>query len=255
MKNDQPLTTTMHSLELSGGRVEQVGPVTRFAIPPTTARAYADAQWDDYHGLRRGQFPHRPPARLRLRARFSHEAEALGGTAGFGFWNDPFTPSGGGVVAAPNAVWFFAASPPNDMALFDGIPGRGWKAAALHTGRWPMAILLPAAGVGILLTRVPGLRRIVMRSARKFIKASEQLLPLAMTEWHEYALEWGAAEAVFWVDGGVALRAPAPPAGPLGFVAWVDNQYAVASEAGRFGFGLVAHAEPRWMEVSDLSVG
>ncbi len=242
----------MRTLELGGGKVEQRGRTTRFVIPPTTNRAYADAQWDDYHGLRRARFPHRPPVRLSLRARFSHEADQLGGTAGFGFWNDPFTLSGGGVLAAPNTLWFFAASPPNDQYLRDGVPGRGWKAATLNTGRWPGLVVAPAAAVAILLTRIPGLGRPIMKLARRMIKANEKLIDLKMTEWHEYALDWRAGEAVFGVDGVELLRASTPPAGPLGFVMWIDNQYAVASEAGQFGFGLIAHAEERWMEIENL---
>ncbi len=74
-----------------------------------------------------------------------------------------------------------------------------------------------------------------------------------MTDWHNYALEWRADGATFWVDGSEIHRAPAPPTPPLGFVAWIDNQYAVASEQGRFGFGLIAHGEERWMEVENLS--
>jgi hypothetical protein len=244
----------MHTLEIGGGKVEQRGGITRFVIPPTTRRAYADAQWDDYHGLRRSRFPHRPPVKLSLRARFSHEADQLGGTAGFGFFNDPFSLSGGGVLAAPNTVWFFAASPPNDQYLCDGVPGRGWKAATLNTGGWPGLVVAPAAAVAILLTRLPGLGRPIMNLARRMIKAHEQLIDLKMTEWHDYSLEWRAREAAFWVDGVEVLRAAAPPAGPLGFVMWVDSQFAVASEAGQFGFGLIAHAEERWMEIEGLFI-
>src|SRR4051794_9401484 len=53
---------------------------------------YADAQIDDYAGLARRRFPWRPPLRLTARARASGP---LVGTAGFGFWNNPFSPLGG----------------------------------------------------------------------------------------------------------------------------------------------------------------
>jgi len=244
----------MHTLEVGGGRVEQRGPLIRFVIPPTDARTYADAQWDNYHGLRRANFPNRPPLRLALRARFSHEADQLGGTAGFGFWNNPFTLSGGGFLASPNALWFFAASPPNDQYLCDGVPGRGWKAASLNTGRWPAWLVAPAAVPAVIFSRLPGLGRPIMKLARRMIKAHERLLEVKMTEWHAYELLWDEREAIFRVDGVETQRSPAPPAPPLGFVMWIDNQYAVASEAGDFRFGLVAHSEERWMEIDNFSV-
>jgi hypothetical protein len=244
----------MHTLLTGGGRIEQNGSLTRFVIPPTTSRAYADAQWDDYTGLKRKAFPHRAPLRFSIRARFSHEAEQLGGTAGFGFWNDPFTLSGGGILAAPNVVWFFAGSPPNDQYLCEGVRGWGWKAATLNTGHWPPLLVAPVAAPAILLTQIPGLGRPIMKLARRVIKAHERLLDVSMKEWHEYALMWNEGEALFNVDGVEVLRSPAPPTLPLGFVMWIDNQYAVASEAGKFGFGLIAHKEERWMDVEGLRI-
>jgi hypothetical protein len=232
--------------------VERRGSNICFTVPATTAGAYADAQWFDYAGLRRSKFPHRAPFRFSLQARFSHEADQLGGTAGFGLWNDPFTLSGGGVLAAPNTLWFFAASPPNDQYLCEGVPGRGWKAAALNTGRWPSLIMMPGAAMAILFARLPGLGRPIMKLARRMIKASEKMLEMRMTEWHEYAFDWRDGAAVFRVDGAEVLRAASPPAGPLGLVIWIDNQYAVVSEAGQFKFGLIAHPEARWMEIAGL---
>lgn len=244
----------MNTLEVGGGKVERDGAVTRFVIPPTTARAYADAQWFDYRGLRRSKFPHRAPFHLSLRARFSHHADQIGGTAGFGLWNDPFTLSGGGVLAAPNTIWFFAASPPNDQYLCDGVRGQGWKAAALNTGGYPALMMMPGAAVAVLLTRIPGLGRPIMRFARRMIKASERLLEAQMTEWHDYALEWNEGLAAFRVDGVEVLRAASPPAGPLGLVIWIDNQYAMASESGQFKFGLIAHSEERWLDIEALTI-
>jgi hypothetical protein len=244
----------MRTLEAGGGRVEQRGAVTRFVIPPTNVHMYADAQWDDHYGLSRAKFPNRPPLRLALRARFSHEADGLGGTAGFGFWNNPFTLFGGGFLASPNCLWYFAASPPNDQYLCDGVPGRGWKAATLNTGKWPGWLVAPAAAPAVLLTRLPGLGRPIMKLARRMIKAHERLLEVNMTEWHEYELLWEETEAVFRVDGVEVHHSPAPPAPPLGFIMWIDNQYAVASESGDFRFGLVAHKDERWMEIDNFSL-
>jgi hypothetical protein len=243
----------LNTLEIGGGRVVKAEATTRLIVPLTSKHIYADAQLDDYHGLPRRRLPDRPPVHVSLRARASHAQPA--GTLGFGFWNDPFTLSGG-VLAAPNTVWFFYASPPSDMALADGVPGWGWKAASLNAGRYPTLLIAPAALAAIVLTYIPGLGRLVMAAARRFAQAHEAMLDdIQLTEWHTYALEWEVNQARFWVDGVERLRSPAPPRGPLGFVLWIDNQYAIASREGKFGFGLCELKEEQWLEVSELQVG
>jgi hypothetical protein len=246
-----------------GGHLDPAGEALRFTIPAVGPKLYADSQIDDYHGRKRSAFPWRPPLRLEVRARMSHPAAqadsnapeaGLRGTAGFGLWNDPFTLTGGGVLAPPSVVWFFYASPPSDMALVEGVPGWGWKAATLDSGRLPSLLVAPAALVAILLTKIPGLGRPVMAAARRAIRAHEALLSAGLTDWHDYRIDWGEREAVFQVDGAEVLRAPEPPRGPLGFVAWVDNQYAVATPQGKYGFGVIETGEPQWMELEGLSI-
>ena len=159
------------------------------------------------------------------------------------------------MLAGPNVVWFFYASPPSDMALVEGVPGRGWKAATLNTGRLPPFVLAPAALAAIVLTRVPGLGRPIMTAARRAVQAHEAPLDnVPLTDWHNYALAWQPGEAVFGVDGVERLRSPAPPRGPLGLVIWIDNQYAIASREGKFRFGLCPAIEEQWLEVEDLRV-
>ena len=68
--------------------------VLRLQNDPTTATTYSNAQIDDYQGLARRDFIWQPPLTLTVTARFSHGADALRGTAGFGFWNDPFGMTG-----------------------------------------------------------------------------------------------------------------------------------------------------------------
>ncbi len=242
----------LQTLLIGGGRVEQDGDHARLVLPPTSQRAYADAQLDDYQGKRLRRFPDSPPVRMALRARASHPAPM--GTLGFGFWNDPFSLSGG-VLTAPNSVWFFYASPPSDMALAEGVPGRGWKAATLNAGRLHPLILAPAALAAIALTRIPGLGQPVMAAARRAVQAHEAMLDdVPLTEWHTYELEWWNDVAVFRVDRVERLRSPAPPRGPLGFVAWIDNQYAIASREGKFGFGLCEVKEEQWLEIEELKI-
>ena len=238
--------------EVGAGRVVAGPDHTRAILEVGLSQGYSDAQLDNYRGTPRNRLPSRPPAGFSLRARASHDTPR--GTLGFGFWNDPFTLSGG-VLAAPSAAWFFYASPPADMALAETVPGFGWKAATLNAGRWPGWLLAPAAAAAIALTRVPGLGQPVMRLARQYAHAHETLLDdVALTDWHDYKMLWTGYEATFWVDGVVRLRAPAPPSGPLGFVLWIDNQYAIASRDGRFGFGLLPLDEPQWLEVDALEL-
>lgn len=224
--------------------------------PPTPARQYTDAQLDDYHAPRAGgrrarlRFAHRPPLRLSLRARASHAAPA--GTLGFGFWNEPFSVLGA-IGGTPNVAWFFYAAPPSDMVLAPGVPGRGWKAATLYTGRLPGWLVGPPALAAMALARVPGLGRPILSLGRRFVTAYEALLDdVALDAWREYVLEWRPREARFWVDGVERLRSPAPPVGPLGLVIWIDNQYAVASLDGRLGFGVTPLAEAQTLEIEGL---
>src|SRR5260221_2563190 len=133
------------AVEITGGAVEYdaTAGTARMTVSPVPAGRYTNAQLDDYHDLS-GQRPRRrpmtsaAPLRLSLRARASHPAPT--GTLGFGFWNEPFSVTGS-ILSAPSVIWFFYASAPSDMALAPGVPGRGWKAATLTTGRWPNLLL------------------------------------------------------------------------------------------------------------------
>ncbi|MGH2487310.1 MAG: family 16 glycosylhydrolase [Ktedonobacterales bacterium] len=73
------------------------------------------------------------------------------------------------------------------------------------------------------------------------------------TAWHTYSLEWRPQRADFWVDGAHILTAAQPPAGPLGFVAWIDNQYAVATPRGSFRFGTLS-GDPQWLELDHIHI-
>ena len=246
---------------MGGGQVEYpaAGGPARLMVPPTAAPHYANAQLDNYHQLpaaggraQRLPFTSAPPLRLALRARASHAAPR--GTLGFGFWNEPFS-VGGAVLGSPSVAWFFYASPPSDMALVPGVPGHGWKAATLNLGRWPGLLIAPAALAAVGLTKIPGLGRPILNLARRFTRAQEAPLPdVALDQWHSYELDWRRDTAVFTVDGVERLRAAAPPRGPLGFVLWLDNQYAVASLEGRFGFGVLPLPETQWLEVDGLVI-
>lgn len=221
----------------------------RIGLAPSPGRYLSDAQIHDYPGGRRS-FRWAPPLELRVRARFSHPAGGFFGTAGFGFWNHPFTHYDE-VVAPPNNVWFFYASPPSAMELAPNVPGWGWKATVLDGGRLPG----PAMVLAGLLLRIPALAPLLARQARRYVRAAEALLPVEMTAWHDYRLCWRPDGCRFWVDGKEVLSTRCTPRPPLGFVAWMDNQYAVASPDGRFSFGRLEVPRQQWLELAAVEIG
>ena len=75
-----------------------------------------------------------------------------------------------------------------------------------------------------------------------------------MTMWHSYEIDWVDEGSSFKVDGREVLRCTSSPRGPLGFVMWLDNQYAVVTPWGRFGHGLLEVRGEQWMEVRSLSI-
>lgn len=273
-----------HRATPGGGMLDVAASVLRCTIPPTPAGRYANAQIDDYGGARLARYPWRPPLRMEVRARTSlpihppdagghtpdarggtphaptsAEAEASGteqaflrGTVGFGFWNSPMT-AARGALRLPDAVWFFGASPPSDMRLVPGLPGRGWKAQVVHANRAGALVYGSAALGAACWARMTGREGVAARLVQRMTGASEAALDVDTTAWHDYALEWHAGTVRFFVDGVEALRAPNAPRGPLGFVAWIDNQYAVATPRGQLRFGtLTTGAE--WLELDAVRI-
>ena len=153
----------------------------------------------------------------------------------------------------PEAVWFFYASPPSNMALVPGIPGWGWKAQIVHTMRpASLAATVPLAAT-IAFGLLTGETRPAARWMQKVSGACEAFLPVEMNEWHNYTLEWRRSEALFWVDDTLVLRSPQSPTCPLGFVAWLDNQYAVATPRGVLRFGTISSG-PQWLEMDSVKI-
>lgn len=241
------------------GQLNPVEPGLRLQLQGAEAGTYSNAQIDDYQGLARRAFPWQPPLTMTVTARFSHPASELAGTAGFGFWNDPFLMTGMRVPTLPRTAWFFFASSPSDMRLDLGVPGHGWKAAVVDALR-PIALALaPIALPAVLLMNLRTVYRALWPPIQRRLNIKEALLPVEMTTWHTYRLEWGEHSAEFSVsspetDGAqLVLEAPAPR-GPLGFVMWMDNQYLVATPWGRLRWGVLGISGEQWMEVSNLSI-
>ncbi|NCC35092.1 MAG: glycosyl hydrolase family protein [Chloroflexia bacterium] len=87
---------------------------------------------------------------------------------------------------------------------------------------------------------------------QRAIGASERLVGVPMTTWHTYTVEWGERTGRFLVDGQVILDEVPSPRGPMCFVAWVDNQYLVATPQGRLRWGLLDVPEAQWVEIDDI---
>jgi hypothetical protein len=229
--------------------VTPVADALRLTVQPTDAQTYSDAQISDYTSGR--DFRWRPPLRMTVRA---YADNLLHGTAGFGFWNQPFMP-GEWRVRLPQAVWFFFGSPPNNMALAHGVPGHGWKAATFNAKRWPFLALLPFAPLGFLLMRIPALVDRLWPVGQRAIGVSERLLDSALlTKPHTYTLDWLPNQVTFQVDGETVHQAKVAIPGPLGFVAWVDNQYAVVTPQGHFGFGRIPIEHEQTLTLESVAI-
>ncbi len=214
---------------------------------------YHNAQLDDYsHGMSE-QLHWRPPLRLRVRARFSHDQDRLRGTAGFGFWNDPFAMTQRTRTRLPRAIWFFFGSPPTNLPLAYGVPGAGWKAATLDAQRWEAVMLAPSVPLVVPLNRLPAIHRRLWPRVQRQLCIGEAILPVDLREWHVYVIEWGVGRSRFWVDERCVLDLPFAPGGPLGLVIWIDNQYMVATPQGQFGHGVVP-TELQWLEIGALQI-
>lgn len=239
---------------VGAGSLERIGPILRLCLADATATRYSDAQIDDYRGRPRRRFPWRPPLRMTVRARFSHPSGVLRGTAGFGFWNDPFLMTGGRLPALPQAVWFFYASPPSDMKLDLEAPGWGWKVATIDAANPHALLWAPLAPVLVQLMNLRAFYRRLWPPIQRALRIREAVIGAEMTQWHTYLLEWQERAVRFEVDGEPLLKGVPSPRGPLGFVMWIDNQYMVATPWGRLAWGLLDVPGTQWMEVEAVII-
>ncbi len=150
---------------IGAGKLFTSDSALRMSFPVAEQGQYHDAQVDDYGGRVRSAFPWKPPLRMTVRSRSSHSAaiaestnesqDILRGTAGFGFWNYPFSVRGD-ILMLPESIWFFYASPPSNMALVPGIPGWGWKAQVVHSMRTEALTAIVPTALTTLWGRVSG---------------------------------------------------------------------------------------------------
>ena len=241
-------STSWRAAEVGGGIVQQSRDEVRLLLPPASASDYHDAQISDYRESAR-DFVNAPPLRLELSARAPGE---ISGTAGFGFWNHAFAPGQRG-FRLPQAIWFFFGGCASDISLAQGLPGDGWKAATFNARNWRFRALLPLAPAGFLLMRSRRFYEALWPLGQAVLGVHEAALDrAALTEFHRYRIDWRRDGATFAVDGDVVLRAPNPPQNRLGFIAWIDNQYAIVTPQGRFGGGLLEIRQEQSLELRDI---
>jgi len=245
-----------------GGKLQLNKSILRLGFESAQKGQYTDAQIDDYTMLSRSAYPWKPPLRMTVRARFSLPAvnknnlnankNILRGTAGFGFWNNPFSLKGD-VHALPEAIWFFYSAPPSNMVLVPDVPGWGWKAQSLHNMRLGVLSHVLPLSITSVYARLTGNLRPASYWLQRFAGANEALMNNDLTRWHIYKLEWHPHESIFWVDNTLILRARQAPTRPLGFVAWVDNQYAITTPQGKFRFGTI-DSGAQWLDIDYIKI-
>lgn len=240
--------TRRRVLELNGGQIEHAS-ITRFRLPPV-ATGYADAQIDDRGGPDE-RFAWRAPTTMALRARFSHPAGQLLGTAGFGFWNAPYGDPSRRRPALPRTAWFFYASSPSDLPIAPDSPGRGWFAATFDASTLSALSLAPLAPAVLALNWFAA-GRWVWPAVRRRLGIYAAPISADMSEWHDYRLEWTATGCRFLVDDHPVLESPCSPRGNLGFVCWLDNQYLILTPGGRFRAGVLSLVNEQWMDMTAL---
>jgi hypothetical protein len=140
------------------------------------------------------------------------------------------------------------------MALALGVPGRGWKAAAIDTGRPSALAMLPMAPLAVPLMHSYAGYRVLWPHIQRAVGVAEALVTSPMDAWHRYEIVWGERFSSLAVDGETVLEGVLSPRGPMCFVAWIDNQYLIVTPQGRFGWGLLDASGEQWVELDELSI-
>jgi hypothetical protein len=139
------------------------------------------------------------------------------------------------------------------MPLALGVPGHGWKAACIDARRPRALAWAPLAPLVVLANRAPALHRRVWPRVQRALRIAEAPIAPLGPAWRVCTLEWREEGARFAVDGATVLETDRAPRGPLGFVAWVDNQYMIVTPRGRLGWGLL-DAETQWMDLGLIRI-
>lgn len=226
-------------------------------IPVGERGKYRLAQLDDYANRSREDFLWYPPLTATFMARASNED--IPGTWGVGLWNDPFSLSlglgGGGrrFPALPNTAWFFHASPDNYLSFQNNKPAQGFLAQTFQSPSVPPGLLALAAPLLPLLT-LPWIAKRVRPLLGSIIKDDSASIKLDVTQWHQYRLRLKQSHVSFIIDKKVIFQTKVVPKNPIGFVIWIDNQFASFPPSGKLDYGTMENSTPAWIEVKQIEI-
>ena len=91
-------------------------------------------------------------------------------------------------------------------------------------------------------------------AAGRVARGGDLALTADRTDWRDYELTWRSEGVTFAVDGAPLGRVDDAPPGPLGFVAWMDNQWAALRPDGRAAGGYLAVAKKQWLEIARIEI-
>ncbi len=240
----------MRLITVGGGQIEQQDGWV-LSIPPREG-GYANAQIDDFNLVGMAKFQHRPKTHLSLKAKFAQSAESMVGTAGFGFWNAPIGDPSAKGLRLPSAAWFFYAAQPNRLPFLGG--QTGWFAATILVKRVTALKLLPLV---IPVTIGNWIRPIYTRiwpMIEKQLGISYVRINAKPEQWHTYQIALEEDACLFSIDDQQILKAPFAASKPMCFVAWIDNQYMIATAKGRFGAGTLPVTQSQALQITDLAI-
>jgi hypothetical protein len=231
----------------------------RLKLHQNKSKKYSNAQVDDYRNLKRKDFIWSPPLHLKLKARTvidinNSSTDKLIGTAGFGFWNDPFMMTGLRSPALPRALWFFYSSKPSLLYLDEKQAYNDWQAMSIDANNPRFISMLPLLGLGFPLFNFSKIRNFVWPKVKKAFKGSQQNIQLNFNQWHDYEIIWNVKSVTFLIDGNIIHYTEQSPIGPMGLVIWIDNQYLILKPTGRFGFGNLEVPYEQSLEIKNLSI-
>jgi hypothetical protein len=238
-------------LLIGGGQSKLSKSTLRLQFDSANEDRYTDAEINDTFP-RKSSYVWKPPLRMIVKARMSHPSGTLQGTAGFGFWNAPFS-NHGIWRTLPKSVWFFYSSPKSNMSLVPGNPGWGWKAQVIHTLRPEAALYALPLTLTMGYAKMSGNIKPAHHFMKKFVGAEETILLADMTNWHTYTLDWLPEKAIFRVDNKKVFESSLSPSGSLCFVAWIDNWYAIATPKGELKFGRCV-SKSQWLDIDSIKI-
>ena len=230
----------------------------RLSLPPGKAGKYRVSQIDDYANLPRKEFLWQKPLRFSLQSRVSDQQ--IPGTWGFGFWNDPFSfnigiqGSGRRLPVLPDAVWFFFASPENHLSFENKKPAQGMLASVFASKTISPPLLVPG-GVFLPLAFFPPAGRLIRKFMSRLIQYDAARIEMNLTDWHTYTIEFSREDIRYSIDEKFFFKTTCQPKGKMGFLIWIDNQYASFDPQGKIKFGTLASQREHWLEIRDLVLG